>query len=491
MSRRDDCDRSRTRRRRDRIPRLVKFADENMTPVSDGMDWSNPMTWQHKHSSPSSFPPSQNNYLQHPLPAQAHHSTPCFHQYPPVNYMMPFPPEPAPVKPMKTTMVLPDNPHGRQPEPAAATGHPAPLPVRPKKASEEWQPGDGLLDRTPLYSFTLPMTVAATPHNSHRDMSGMDIRNVRLVQVIHDGISNWLLRPFAHGRFVTWEGFRTRTEALLWSTCSKLLRRSQPLNLLTLEKDLAGSMGLNIDDFNQRTKVHEHLGNLVLEFLRQHHRSIKAHSPEDDTLQKYHNLKREHELLQAQCSASQRSSPPSTANTHKDDSELVTPPPVNHSQSSTPTSSLPTVSAAAFDGKSYDVPPQRQPRIIQSLHGMLPPPVTQTGPKLLTMNSAPEDIIKRYTCTSDQPRVFLKQAPTTTAAPALIKWANHPSRLNGNKISGRNGSSAHQSSLFLPSVLSPTAGQRGGLFPARFGEPVSPPFERHRTERANSRSPRR
>ena len=101
------------------------------------------------------------------------------------------PPEPAPAKIMKTTMVLPDNPHGRQPKPAAATGHPAPLPVQPKKAwltpPEEWQPepGEGLLDKTPLYSFT---TVATTPHNSHRDMSGMDIRDVRLVQVIHGGV---------------------------------------------------------------------------------------------------------------------------------------------------------------------------------------------------------------------------------------------------------------------------------------------------------------
>ena len=49
---------------------------------------------------------------------------------------------------------------------------------------------------------------------------------------------------------------------------------AQPLNLLTLEKDLAGSMGLNIDDFNQRIKVHEHLGNLILEFLNQHHQAI-------------------------------------------------------------------------------------------------------------------------------------------------------------------------------------------------------------------------
>ena len=192
-------------------------------------------------------------------------------------------------------------------------------------------------------------------------------------------------------------------------------------------------MGLNIDGFNQRIKVREHLGNLVLEFLHQHHQTIKAHSPEDDTLQKCHNLKREHELLQAQYSASQRSSPPSAANARNGDAELVTPPPLNHSQPSTPTSSLPTVSAAALDGKFYDVQSQQQPRIIQSLDGMSPPPVKQVASKLLTMHSTPEEIIKHYTWTSDQPRVFLKQAPTTTTTPSLIKWANHPPRLNGNK----------------------------------------------------------
>ena len=179
------------------------------------------------------------------------------------------------------------------PPPGNAQGHPS----QPQKASltppEEWQPGDGLLDKNQLYSFTLPMTVANTPHNTQRDMSGMDI-------------------------------------PLLWSTCSKLLRRSQPLNLLTLEKDLANSLGLNIDDFNQRIKVHEHLGNLVLQFLQQHHQTLM----ENETLQKYHNLKRAHELLQAQYSASQRSSPPSTITAQKDDAELVTPPPVNHCQSS-------------------------------------------------------------------------------------------------------------------------------------------------------------
>ena len=92
-------------------------------------------------------------------------------------------------------------------------------------------------------------------------------------------------------------------------------------------------------------------------------------------------------------------SPPSAANINKDDATLVTPPPVNHSHSSTPTSSLPTLSAAAFDGKSFDGQAQQQPRIMQSLHGMSPQPVakqvTPAGPtqesvtpKLLTMHSA-------------------------------------------------------------------------------------------------------
>ena len=248
MSRRDDRDRPGTRRRRDRSPssppRKARRRDQDDTLVPDGMDWNNLMTWQR-----NPLRMSQSNCLQNPSSSQ-------LYQHPPVNYMMPFPPEPASAKTVKTMMPPPGNAQGHPSQPAAAPGYPATLPVQPQKAwltpPEEWQP------ENQLYSFTLPMTVANTPHNTQRDMLGMDIRTFT-----HGGISNWLLRPFAHGRFVPWEGFRTRTEALLWSTCSKLLRRSQPLNLLTLEKDLANSLGLNIDDFNQRIKVHEHLGNLV------------------------------------------------------------------------------------------------------------------------------------------------------------------------------------------------------------------------------------
>ena len=104
---------------------------------------------------------------------------------------------------------------------------------------------------------------------------------------------------------------------------------------------------------------------------------------------------------------------------------------LHHHRSTTPPSSLPTVSAAALDGKSFDG--AVQPRIIQSLHGLSSPPSKPAASKLLTMHSTPDDVIKYYTWTTDQPRLYLKQSPTTTTLASLIKWANHPSRLNGNK----------------------------------------------------------
>ena len=294
---------------------------------SEGMDWNNLVSWQHNsgYNSANNFPMMPTNYPSIPSSTQQF-------QHPSINYMMPIPPEPTPTKFIPSVMPPPVTTS----QPTPSPGHPAALPVRPQKAwltpSPDWTPGDGMLDVNQLYNFSLPMTVANTPHSNQRDMSGMDIRDVRLVQVIHGGLSNWLLRPFAHGRFVTWEGFRTRAEALLWSTCSKLLRRSQSVNLLTLEKDLANSLGLNLDAFNQRIKVHDHLANLVLQFLQQHHATLTPSTQTDDMVKKYNDLNRAHELLQAQFSASLRASTSPTVASQKDDAELVTPPPVNHTQ---------------------------------------------------------------------------------------------------------------------------------------------------------------
>ena len=392
------------------------------------------------------FPVMPTNYQSIPNPTQQFHHSP-------INYMMPVPPEPTPTKFMTPVMPPPVTPSQATPSP----GYPAALPVRPQKAwltpSADWTPGDGMLDINQLYNFSLPTTVANTPRNNLRDMSGMDIRDVRLVQVIHGGLTNWLLRPFAHGRFVTWEGFRTRTEALLFGA---LVPNYYDDHSRSLEKDLANSLGLNLDDFNQRIKVHDHLANLILQFLQQHHATLTPSAQTDDMVKKYNDLNRAQELLQAQYSALLRASTFPTLPSQKDDAELVTPPPVNHTQSSSPPSSLPTASAAALDGKSFDG--AVQPRIIQSLHGVSSPPSKPAASQLLTMRSTPDDVIKYYTWTSDQPRLYLKQSPTTTTLASLIKWANHPSRLNGNKSLDSMATQLLQARQRMPKGDAPTLG---------------------------------
>ena len=105
MSRRDDRDRSRTRRRRDRSPssppRKARRRDQDDTLVSDGMDWNNLISWQHNpsYNAPNAFPMTQSNYQPNPSSSQ-------LYQHPPVNYMMPFPPEPTPAKTVKSMMLL-------------------------------------------------------------------------------------------------------------------------------------------------------------------------------------------------------------------------------------------------------------------------------------------------------------------------------------------------------------------------------------------------
>ena len=143
MSRRDDRDRSRTRRRRDRSPssqpRKARRREHNDNLVSDGMDWNNLVSWQHNsgYNTSSAFPLPPGNYQSNPSSTQQFHHSP-------VNYMMPFPPEPTPAKFMTPVMPPPVTSSQATPSP----GYPAALPVRPQKAwltpPDDWKPGDGM-----------------------------------------------------------------------------------------------------------------------------------------------------------------------------------------------------------------------------------------------------------------------------------------------------------------------------------------------------------
>ena len=176
-----------------------------------------------------------------------------------------------------------------------------------------------------------------------------------------------VFQTFAHSRFVTWEGFRTRTEPLLWSTCSKILRRSQQLNPLTLEKDTAISLGLNLEDFNQRIKIHERLANNILEHLAQQHQAISSRLPNADAVANCHSPQRQNDLLKAELAATRKAH----------DASATTTPPTDRvrGEHALPVSEsgaiLPMTSAATVDGKSFDKNFVKSPSL-NSLHGRSP-----------------------------------------------------------------------------------------------------------------------
>ena len=167
MSRRDDRDRSRTRRRRDRSTspqaRKAHRREHNDHHVSEGMDWNNLVSWQH-----NSGYNSANNFPMMPTNFQSTHSPTQQFQHPAINCMMPIPPDPTPTKFMPPVMPPPVT----APQPTPPPGICAALPVRPQKAwltpSPDWTPGDGMFDVNQLYNFSLPMTVANTPHGNVR-----------------------------------------------------------------------------------------------------------------------------------------------------------------------------------------------------------------------------------------------------------------------------------------------------------------------------------
>ena len=50
---------------------------------------------------------------------------------------------------------------------------------------------------------------------------GQDLSSVRVIDVIPNGIANYGMRLLANGRYVTFELFRTRLDALMASTLAK------------------------------------------------------------------------------------------------------------------------------------------------------------------------------------------------------------------------------------------------------------------------------
>ena len=195
----------------------------------------------------------------------------------------------------------------------------------------------------------------------------------------------------------------------------------------------------------------------MLQFLQQHHATLTPSTQAEDMVKKFNDLNRAHELLQAQYSASLRASTSPTVPTQKDDAELVTPPPTNHTQSSSPTSSLlRSVQRPLMASRLMaQCNPESSSLFTDFLHRL---------PSRRRHNCSPCTARQMTSSSSDQPRLYLKQSPTTTTLASLIKWANHPSRLNGNKSLESMSTQLFQARHRIPKGDAPTFGAMAALW---------------------------
>ena len=89
-----------------------------------------------------------------------------------------------------------------------------------------WNPDSQHLDTSKQYGLPMPRHVVSNRTSRDLGIAGMDVREIPLRAVVHDGISNWGLRAVANGRTTVWENFRSRQEAVFAGTLVRKLRGS-------------------------------------------------------------------------------------------------------------------------------------------------------------------------------------------------------------------------------------------------------------------------
>lgn len=99
----------------------------------------------------------------------------------------------------------------------------------------QWQSTSSHYDTSVLYGFRLPRHIDSTQWSRKVGLMGQDLSSVRVIDVIPIGVANYGMRLLTNGRYVTFEHFRTRLDALMTLTLVKeIYHRKDTFDLNTL-----------------------------------------------------------------------------------------------------------------------------------------------------------------------------------------------------------------------------------------------------------------
>ena len=93
--------------------------------------------------------------------------------------------------------------------------------------SASWNPTSSHFDTNKEYGIPFPRLIESTQWTRRQHIAGIPVEQITLVDAVPKGIQNYGLRLLANGRYVAFEMFRTRLDALIASTLSKEFYRQK------------------------------------------------------------------------------------------------------------------------------------------------------------------------------------------------------------------------------------------------------------------------
>ena len=163
--------------------------------------------------------------------------------------------------------------------------------------SASWNPTSSHFDTNKEYGIPFPRLIESTQWTRRQQIAGIPVEQITLVDVVPKGIQNYGLRLLANGRYVAFEMFRTRLDALIASTLSKEFYRQK--DSFDVQKILEHFSPANSDmnDWTVKTEAIKTMCENIISHLMQY----MPQETDQALLTQIEELRRQNAELTAQC----------------------------------------------------------------------------------------------------------------------------------------------------------------------------------------------
>lgn len=162
-------------------------------------------------------------------------------------------------------------------------------------ALPHWKTDESHWDTTVVHGFTLPKHVVVSPFSKQSGIAGKPVLSLPLHTVIPFQSDSWALRYMAHGKFVQWEAFRSKREAIVCQQFCKLVRDDPAVDLDAIASQIAIGQNRSFVTWEDKMFAYQ----LLAQQLFSHAKSLMPCAVTDTTKQRIEELEKENARLKA------------------------------------------------------------------------------------------------------------------------------------------------------------------------------------------------